>query len=104
MSESHFTPNFSSPEVQPEVQPNPAQDNSSGNGSLLRAGSGRGYAQPPAPTEGEGVVTGHAPDHYVHLADGSVVAGCSGGTVFHDADNGLIPIVSVFPAGRELPR
>lgn len=61
---------------------------------------------PAAPTAefGEGVITGHGPDHYVHLANGAVIPGCSGGTHYHDPDMGLLPIVRTFPAGRELPR
>lgn len=53
---------------------------------------------------GEGVVTGDAPDHYVQLANGAVIPGSSGGTHYHDPEMGLIPIVAVFPAGKELPR
>ncbi len=72
--------------------------------NLKPARSGETHVTPPQPEYGEGVVTGDAPDHYVHLANGAVVAGSAGGTHYHDPDSGLVPIVSVYPAGKELPR
>ena len=59
------------------------------------------YQAPPERIEGEGVKTGPPHDHYVHLADGSVITGHAGGTHFHDAERGLIPVVSVFPMGTQ---
>lgn len=50
----------------------------------------------------EGVVTGDPHDHYVHLANGAVVTGCSGGTHYDDPEWGLVPIVARFPAGKDL--
>lgn len=57
------------------------------------------HRQPPAAEWGEGVVTGHAPDHYVHLANGAVIEGCAGGTHYHDPERGIIPIVAVYRKG-----
>ena len=57
------------------------------------------YSQPPEAISGEGVKTGPPLDHYVHLADGSVIEGHAGGSVYHDAERGLIPIVRTFPKG-----
>lgn len=48
------------------------------------------------PASMEGVKTGHDPDHYVHLANGAVIAGCAGGTHYDDPERGLVPIVSVY--------
>lgn len=48
------------------------------------------------PSSMEGVKTGHDPDHYVHLANGAVIAGCAGGTHYDDPERGLVPIVSVY--------
>jgi len=62
------------------------------------------HPAPPAVEWGEGVVTGHAPDHYVHLANGAVIPGCAGGTHYDDPVLGLVPIVAKFAAGKELPR
>ncbi len=72
----------------------------------LRSGrDGEEHAKPEERTWGEGVITGDDPDHYVHLANGAVIAGSSGGTHYHDAETDtLIPIVQVFAAGRSLPR
>lgn len=60
------------------------------------------HAEPPKAEWGEGVVTGDPADHYVHLANGAVIPGNSGGTHYHDPDMGMVPIVNVFPAGRSL--
>jgi hypothetical protein len=68
----------------------------------LRTGRDEAHAEPPARDYGEGVITGDPADHYVHLGNGAVIAGSSGGTHYHDPKNGLIPIVSVYPAGRPL--
>lgn len=66
---------------------------------------GEEHAKPAQQEWGEGVETGGPFDHYVHLANGAVVAGHSGGTVYHDAETDtLIPIVRTFPAGKDLPR
>lgn len=62
------------------------------------------HPEPAARIEGEGAVTGEPPDHYVHLANGAVIPGCSVGTHYHDPEMGLVPIVNRFYAGRELPR
>jgi hypothetical protein len=82
------------------------QSPNDGADPYLRSGrAGEVHATPARPEWGEGVITGDAPDHYVHLANGAVLAGSSGGTAFHDAETDtLIPIVRVFAAGRELPR
>lgn len=66
--------------------------------------TGEAHPEPPQRIEGEGCITGDPPDHYVHLANGAVVPGSSGGTHYHDPEMGLVPIVRTFPAGRELPR
>jgi hypothetical protein len=71
---------------------------------VLKAPRDEVHAQPTAPVEGEGAITGDPPDHYVHLANGAVIAGSSGGTHYHDPELGIVPIVSVYPAGKELPR
>lgn len=72
---------------------------------LQQPREGEVHAAPEERTYGEGVVTGDAPDHYVHLANGAVMSGSAGGTHYHDAaTDTLIPIVRVFPAGKELPR
>lgn len=70
----------------------------------LRQARDEQHAAPVTPEYGEGVITGDAPDHYVQLANGAVIPGNSGGTHYHDPKMGLVPIVAVFPAGRELSR
>lgn len=64
----------------------------------------QGEVHQPRPQQewGEGVVTGDPPDHYVHLANGAVIPGSSGGTHYDDPEMGIVPIVRVFPAGRAL--
>ena len=42
--------------------------------------------------------------HALTSINGAVVAGSAGGTHYHDPEMGLVPIVAVFPAGKELPR
>lgn len=72
--------------------------------NLRSAREGETHKAPPQAVEGEGVITGDAPDHYVHLANGAVIPGSSVGTHYHDPDMGLVPIVNRFPAGKELAR
>lgn len=79
----------------------PARDDSA---SPLRGPRDEQHQAPPVQEWGEGVITGDPPDHYVHLANGAVVTGSNGGTHYHDPDQGIVPIVAVYPAGRELPR
>lgn len=74
----------------------------SGDPNLRTPRANEKHAAPPVQEWGEGVVTGDPADHYVHLANGAVIPGNSGGTHYHDPDLGLVPIVSVFPAGRSL--
>lgn len=66
------------------------------------AREGESHPAPPVRIEGEGAITGDPPDHYVHLANGAVIPGSSGGTHYDHPTLGLIPIVRVFPAGRAL--
>lgn len=80
----------------------PATGNSDPN--LRNAREGEVHKTPVQPEYGEGAITGEPPDHYVHLANGAVVPGCSVGTHYHDPEMGLVPIVNRFPAGRDLPR
>jgi len=72
--------------------------------NLRAARTDQKHPEPPQRIEGEGVITGDPPDHYVHLANGAVVPGNSVGTHYHDPDMGLVPIVARYYAGRELPR
>lgn len=89
------TPWGNAPQSQPAQNSDP---------NLRGPRNGESHPQPVSQEWGEGVVTGDPPDFYVHLANGAVVAGSSGGTHYHDPELGLIPIVAVFPAGKELPR
>jgi hypothetical protein len=75
---------------------------SNGDPNLKSARAGEKHADPVAPQWGEGVITGDPADHYVHLANGAVIPGSSGGTHYHDPEMGLVPIVSTFPAGKTL--
>jgi hypothetical protein len=75
-----------------------------GDPNLKPARAGEAHATPVQPEWGEGVVTGDPADHYVHLANGAVIPGSSGGTHYHDPEMGLVPIVRTFPAGKTLEK
>lgn len=82
----------------------PAVSAGNPDANLKGARATESHPEPPQREWGEGVITGDPPDHYVHLANGAVIPGNSGGTHYHDPEMGLVPIVNVFYAGRELPR